>query len=494
MGLTSVDFLGFLLCTLVLYYILPRKFRWLAIFAANLFFLYKNNSIRENMVWLIEAALAYFAALIISRKREGGLARFAALLSVTALAAALLVLKEASFFHLPSFGISPAGISYYTLAWIAYILGVYWGTGDVQSNPLKFLGFAGFFSVLPSGPITAYDGFKESLTEGVKFEYKNVANGCIRIAWGFLKKLVVADRIGVFVNTAFGTPYMYPGFYRLVANIFFVIQLYMDFSGCTDIAIGAGELFGIKIPENFNLPFLSETLEEFWRRWHITLGGWLRDYVLYPLLKSGLWQGMGKITRKIFGKKYGKKIPTWIALMISWFLIGLWHGGSWNYIFGVGLLFGVIIISGDLFKPLLDGLNRLLHINTGAVSWKIFRVLRTWFFFMTGLSFFRAKSLMTAFDNLKLQYTVFNPWIFFDGSLYTLGLDRTEFAIFMFFFTVVAAAGIIRAATGRSIRELLWEQNMVFRWILLILMVYSIIIYGSYGRGFSSAAFIYQGF
>ena len=477
-----------------MYYALPCKIRWIAILAANAFFLYKCNSLIENGIWLAEALVVYGVAYKAAGDSSEKVRKTLTYCTVVVLVVVLILLKESTFFGIRDFGIAPIGISYYTLSWITYICGAYWKTGEIQKNPLKFLAFAGFFPILASGPIVKYEDFGKEVGEGVKLSFDNISNGAARIAWGFMKKLVVADRIATFVNTVYNNPYRYPGLFIWIANGLFIIQLYADFSGCIDIALGAGEMFGFRLPENFNLPFLSQTLEEFWRRWHITLGGWLRDYVLYPILKSTPWQKITGFTKKKFGKKYGKKIPTWLGLMISWFLVGFWHGGGLNYIFGVGILFGIIIILGDALSPLLDKLNKTLRINTEAFSWKIFRVLRTWLFFGTGLSFFRAGSLMAGFRNLKLSVSVFNPWIFFTGELWNLGVDRTEFSIFVFFMTVIIIAGILRAVTGKSIRELLKEQNILFRWILYALLIYSVLVYGCYGSGFSSAAFIYQGF
>lgn len=494
MALTSFLFLILLLCTAIMYYVLPCKVRFIAILLANGFFLYKCNSLTENVIWLVEAALVYGAAYRVSVAESLRARKIITFVTVIVLAATLVLLKESTFFGIKDFGVAPIGISYYTLSWITYILGVYWKTGEVQKNPLKFLAFAGFFPILASGPIVKYEDFGREVSGGVKLSFENIANGAARIAWGFMKKLVIADRIAAFVNTVYDNPFRYPGLFIWIANIFFIIQLYTDFSGCIDIALGAGEMFGFKLPENFNLPFLSQTLEEFWRRWHITLGGWLRDYVLYPILKSAPWQKITSFTKKKFGKKYGKKIPTWMGLMISWFLVGFWHGGGLNYIFGVGILFGIIIILGEALSPVFDKVNKALRINTEAFSWKIFRVLRTWLFFGTGLSFFRAGSLLVGFRNLGLSVSVFNPWIFFTGELWEMGVDRTEFSIFAFYLAVVIIAGILRAVTGRSIRELLKGQNLIFRWILYACLVYSVLIYGCYGSGFSSAAFIYQGF
>ncbi|MBR6307977.1 MAG: MBOAT family protein [Lachnospiraceae bacterium] len=494
MALTSLLFLILLLGTAIMYYCLPCKIRWIAILIADAFFLYKCNSLLENAIWLAEAAIVYGVAYAVATSAGETVRKALTYVTVIILATTLILLKESTFFGIKDIGVAPIGISYYTLSWITYICGAYWKTGEVQKNPLKFLAFAGFFPILASGPIVKYEDFGREVSGGVKLSLDNITNGAARIAWGFMKKLVIADRIATFINTVYDNPYMYPGLFIWVANAFFIIQLYADFSGCIDIALGAGEMFGFKLPENFNLPFLSQTLEEFWRRWHITLGGWLRDYVLYPILKSGLWQRLTAGTKKRFGKKYGKKIPTWIGLMISWFLVGFWHGGSFNYIFGVGILFGIIIILGDALSPIFDKINKALRINTEAFSWKIFRVLRTWLFFGTGLSFFRAGGLRVGFRNLGLSVSVWNPWIFFDGSLWEMGLDRTEFSIILFFGTVVIIAGILRAVTGKSVRELLKSQNMLFRWLLYAGLVYSVIIYGCYGSGFSSAAFIYQGF
>lgn len=496
MSLTSFGYLIFLLCTVCLYYVLPKKIRWMGILAGNVLFLHKSNSMTELAVWLGMAFFTYLSTLLLAKFPAGKekARRAVATFAVTLLAVTLVLLQASTFFGLPDLKISPLGISYYTLSWIAYLVDAYCGTCSIEKNPLKFFTFAGFFPLLTSGPIVRYKETGESITTGNAISYENLTQGAQRIIWGFMKKLIIADRIAVFVNTVYANPYRYPGAFLHVANAFFVIQLYTDFSGCIDIALGSAQMLGIRLPENFDLPFLSQTLEEFWRRWHVTLGGWLRDFILYPLLKSSVFQAIGKSSKKVFGKKTGKKIPSWIGLLISWFVVGFWHGGGWNYIFGVGLLFGVIIILGQMLEPVFAKLISLLRINTQAASWKGFRILRTWFFFGTGLSFFRAGNLMDGFRNFKLSYEVCNPWIFFTGELYELGLSRTDFNILFFFLTLLAISGILRAYTGKTIRALMAEQNLLFRWLAYALLIYAIIIYGCYGTGFTSSSFIYQGF
>ena len=494
MSLTSLYFLATVVVAAIVYYAVPVKIRWIAILLANGFFLWKCDSVLELIVWLATALIAYLAAMYAEKHSEERKGKVVTFLGVFIIAAVMIVLKDAgSLVPLPV-KVSPIGISYYSLTWISYILDVSWGMCKAEKNPLKFLAFAGYFPTLTSGPIVRYSEIGTSITTGNRFEYKNITFGAQRILWGFLKKMVIADRIAVFVDSVYRLPHNYPGLYIWIASAFFVIQLYFDFSGCIDIALGTAEMFGVTLPENFDLPFLSQTLEEFWRRWHITLGGWLRDYILYPILKSSPLQGLGKLTKKWFGKKLGKKIPTWIGLMISWFLVGFWHGGHWNYIFGVGILFGMIIILGDALEPVFKKITGFLKINTEAFSWKAFRVVRTWFFFMTGLSFFRAGGLKIGFSNIKLATSVFNPWIIFDGSLYNLGLTATDYHILVFFILVAIVAGLLKYFTKKSVRTLISEQNVVFRWILYLLLIYAIIVYGCYGVGFSSASFIYQGF
>jgi hypothetical protein len=148
------------------------------------------------------------------------------------------------------------------------------------------------------------------------------------------------------VNMIYANHQKYTGWYVPLGVFFFAIQLYTDFSGCMDVVIGVSHMLGIELPENFNVPFLSKTVKEYWRRWHITLGGWLRDYLMYPLLKSEPLIKLGDWSKAKFGKKNGKKIPTYVALFVLWFAVGYWHGGLWNYVIGSGILHFIYIVLG----------------------------------------------------------------------------------------------------------------------------------------------------
>lgn len=512
MNITSFSFFIFIGAAVLLYYVLPKKYRFVAILAANIYFLIQSNSIWMNLVWLLCAVITYGGACLIEKNTEKNpkVSGVLAAICVVTVLLFMIVLKDSNFFvsngnrllrllklkELTPYQFpSPLGISYYSLVWVGYLLDVYWGTCKAERNPLKFFAFCGYFPTFTSGPIAKFQAVEEQIVRGNAFSYERFCFGLQRILWGLMKKLIISERLAIVVNMVYGNTAMYPGFYVWIAMIFFVFQLYTDFSGCIDIVLGVSELFGVELPENFDFPFLSKSLAEFWRHWHITLGGWLRDYVLYPLLKAGWLQKIGAVSKKKFGKKTGKKIPTWIGLFISWFLIGFWHGGYWNYIIGVGLFFGTVIILSEMLEPVFDRIKKKLQVNTESFSYVLFQRLRTFFIFMVGLSFFRSyEGFGAGLNNWKNALTVFNPWILTDGSLLQLGLTHYDYYILLFFGGLLAVSGLVCAQKKENLRTLVARQGIVFRWIVYLLLVYAIIIYGCYGIEFDSAAFIYQRF
>ena len=507
MSITSIEFFGFVVLAVMLYYIIPLRFRWLSLLACSVFYLYKANDVRLLLVMFAAIFVAYLAGLVLEKKKNK------IILSVTLIfiVGILLYLKEVNFFlglaRLTGNALGqkwsisnlqlmePLGISYYTLNLVSYVLDVYWGVSDAQRNFPKFMLFAGYFPAMVSGPIIRYREMEESLYSGHKISYQNICFGAQRIIWGLFKKLVVSERLAVLVNTVYGDYSTYAGLYIFIAAICFVFQLYTDFSGCIDIVLGVSELFGIVLPENFQTPFFSKNASEIWRRWHITLGAWLKDYVLYPILKTSLWQKIGQAIKSRFGKKAAKKIPVWLGLFCSWFLIGMWHGGSWNYIFGSGLLWWILIVSGEACEPLFQWIIQKLKINTECFSWKLFQSVRTFMCFTFGLSFFRSYGgFMEGIQLWKSAFSIFNPWILFDGSLYELGLDEKNFRVLLISLAVLGIGGIMREHLKRPIREWLSEQNIVFRWGMLLLLIFSIAVFGMYGSGYNAQAFIYEQF
>ncbi len=530
MSLISVEFFIFFLIVLAVYYLLPGKLQWMWLLVAGGFFYYLNATPIQCVVFLAFLVINYAASLKITEESAHPKAIFRSVLIFDVLL--LMVMKYAGFFfdiwsrisglfsHIPDQAASeaalaviadlcPPRISYFSLIVIGYMTDVYWGRINVQKNPGKFALFASYFPQMTSGPIVQYDQMEGSLWgDKHHLSYTRLISGLERIMWGIFKKLVISERLAVIVNEIYDRYEIYPGLYIVFAAACFAFQLYTDFSGLMDIVLGFSELLAIPLPENFNNPFYSTSLAEFWRRWHITLGGWLKSYVFYAVQQTEAFRKLRKFCKKKLGKGYEKKynIPQFLGLLISWFLIGLWHGGGWNYIFGVGIYMGIIIIISELCQPLFAKLTGLLRINTEAFSYTLFKRIRTFFIFIFGLSFFRAETLKYGFKMWKNAFSLFNPWILFDRSLYNLGINEKEFHILLFSMLILLVVSMIEAKAGGvkesgdgvaqmdGARSFLSKQNFLFRLILFLVLFIMTVCWGYYGSSYDASDFIYGRF
>lgn len=498
---------------LLVYYSTPFRARWFVLLIASTVFFYLNGGWTLYAMFIAQTLLAWGGSLLINKyesSKNDKLKNRTALVVIAVEIAALVLMKESSFFIInaniitrlinPSSNISylgwiaPLGMSYYTLMLISYTTNVLWGKAESQKNPLKLMLYAGFFLQMVSGPFTCYEKISAQLYEGHKFNLREFQFGLQRLLWGLFKKLVIAERLAIIVTTIYDgelegtwTP---TGTYIIIGAFAYVFQLYTDFSGCMDIVLGVAQMFGIKLPENFRTPFYSTNLSEFWRRWHITLGLWLKDYMMYPVQKA-LTTKFGKAAKKKFGRVWGKNVILYASMLATWFGIGFWHGGSWKYICASGLFFFVMIVGGLLLEPVFSRLTKLLRIDTEAWSWTLFARLRTACLFTLSVSFGRALSLS---DGLKMWSRVFelNPWIFVDGSLYRLGLDRLDFWMMIFGLALIYI--ISQYQQKGSVREIVARQNLVFRWVLYLGLFIAVLLFGMYGEGYNPADFIYGGF
>lgn len=515
MSIVSFEFLCFFVITLLLYYIFPAKLRWGALLISSTVFFFRISGFVLFCFFALFCAINWKMAMLVQDLECDGKRQIKKKLFVITIAGDVLVLvlfKDMSFFtdtankisewmgsplYLEALKIiSPVGISYFALIIIGYMADVYWGKYRAEKNFLKFALFAGYFPQLTSGPFVRYDDMWEQLFRGKSADHDVIRSGLERIIWGFFKKLVISERLAVLVNTVYGDYLTYNGCFIILAAFMFTLQLYTDFSGAMDIIIGVSACFGIELPENFDLPFCAASIEEFWRRWHITLGAWLREYVFYPLQRSELFRRLKKWCKNKWGKGYEKKfnLPLFVGMFFTWFLIGFWHGGKWNYIWGSGLYYWVLITASTLVTPVFQWLIRVLKVNTECFSWKFYQRGRTLLLFAFGLSFFRAKSLKDGILMWKAAFPITNINIFWDGSLLLFGLDRLEWRIIFFSMLVLNLAGCIKKITGKDIWYWLSEQNMIFRHFVLITLLLVIIIFGYYGPGVDASEFIYQQF
>lgn len=386
----------------------------------------------------------------------------------------------------------PIGISFYTLQAVSYITDVYQGKIEADRNLGRIALYMSFFPIIMEGPICRHSDTAEALYQGKSLEYSNVTYGAKRILWGLFKKLIIADRLNLLVATVFTNYHQYSGVTVFVAVVCYTFQLYMDFSGCIDIAIGTGDMFGVTIPENFRQPFFSRTAAEFWRRWHITLGTWFKDYIFYPISLTKFIKKLGKNTRKKFGRHIGQIIPLSFALFGVWICNGLWHGTGWNYIF-FGMYYFALILLGKIFEPLVEKIAALLKVNRDSIPYRAFQTIKMLFIIFTGELFFRAHGLSSGISMFKSIFTGFKLSTFADGSLLQLGLSMQEFVVVLFGFIVVLAVGVIHEK-GISIREKVEGWNPFFRWSFYYATILLILILGAYGIGYGDAGMIYAGF
>jgi len=515
MSIVTLEFFIFVAAAVLVYWICPAKARWtvLLIISAAFVIIGTNYNLALYGVFVAMTLAVWVAALAIKRTGSERGKSIITGVTVAAIAVILILYKDLSFFvnngnllgklvglnfgfTLPAWA-APLGISYFSLILIAYLLDVRWETiSEPQANPFKMLAFAGYFPHLTSGPFTRYNDIKGALFGENKFDYENFCFGLQRFLWGLFKKLVIADHLAPLVANLYSVDS--PGILSVVVGAFlYVLQLYTDFSGCMDIVIGTSQLFGIPLAENFKTPFYSVSLSEWWRRWHITLGAWLKDYVLYPAMKSDWMNKIRKFSKTKFGKKASNKIVTYTGMLITWFCVGFWHGGSWKYICSSGLFFFVMIVGGLLLEPFFAKLTKLFRIKTDCWSWVMFQRIRTFLLFSFSVSFGRAGSLTAGLEryshalrNLGIAEELrnFKNWIYLS--------KRENILLLALLFTAVLTLFLVSLLQHHrgEIRPLLAKQNLIFRWAVLILLLFSVLIFGAYGSEFEMGAFIYQGF
>lgn len=531
MSFVSVPFLIFILIVILIYFLTPKKYQWIILFIASYSF-YLFSGIKTIFFLLMTTLAVFFTGVLLGRVNESYASdlliidpknreqkkllkdkakkqkQTILLFGLLVIFGILSVLKYFNFFatninyvfdlisinqRIPMLNLLlPLGISFYTFQSAGYIIDVYRGKILPDKNLAKFALFVSFFPQLVQGPISRYNDLAEQLFTPHHFDYTRVKFGLQLMLWGYFKKMVIADRAAVLVNTVFDNSASYEGLTIFIAAMLYCIQIYGDFSGGIDVARGVAQIFGVTLPQNFAQPLFATSIEDFWRRWHITLGSWVRDYIFYPLSLSKNFSKLGRFTRKFFGKYLGKMLPTFLAMMIAFLVVGVWHGPQWKFVF-YGLYNGFFIASGILLAPFFTGLKSKYHLKTETFSWRFFQMVGTFFLVSIGRYFSRAADFMDAYTMLKQTFKTFNPWVLFDGSLYQLGLDAPNFHLLLILIAFLIIVDIFQEK-GISLRKKIAEQTLIFRWGLYLAAIFSILIFGMYGVGYNAASFIYRGF
>lgn len=469
MTYTTFNFYVFLLITLVAYYIIPKAYRWLAILLANFCFIwFATESVSKMVLFVVTIFISYAFGLLLRHNKKKSLLMGGIVIS----AIPLLLTRIIGFAEgkvpegIVSKIIIPLGLSFYTMQIIAYLVDVYRGKIKPQVNVLKYALFISFFPQIIQGPIPRYDELSEQLAEGHDFDENNLISGIQLIIWGFFLKFMIADKAGIVVDKIFDDYSSYKGLYIWIAGILYSLQLYTDFLGCVTLSQGIARLFGISLTDNFKRPYFADSIKDFWRRWHISLSTWLKDYIYIPLGGN----------RKGTNRKY-------VNLLATFAVSGFWHGGGFKFIFW-GLMHGVY----QLVESMVPIFNKKY---VGAKH--LIRVLINFYFVMIAWIVFRADTLLAGLKMIYRMFRGFNPWILFDGAIYDLGLVQREWEVLLLSLLVLFWVSR-KQESGVILREKFSGRGLAVRWAIYIIAILVIWVFGTYGFGYDATDFIYGGF
>ncbi len=473
MAVTSFTFLFFFPVVVLAYYIIPKRFRriWLLIVS---YYFYMSWGAKYGLALLWVTAVTYFGALGMSRLDRHAMEEKVRIRFKKFCILLLAVMVFSTLFYCKYF-IFAMGISFYTLQSFGYIMDVYRGKTEPERNFLRYALFLSFFPTVVSGPIERSTNLLRQLQneEQTAYREENIRQGLCMMLWGYFMKLVIAERIAIFVNAVYDQSL--GGVYAIVATILYAIQIYCDFAGYSTIAMGAGRTLGFAVTENFAAPYLASTVSEFWRRWHMSLTGWFRDYLYIPL----------------GGNRKGR-IRKYINIMTVFLVSGIWHGNGWKYFIWGGLN-GFYQVAGDVLMPMR---TRLRHVFRLEKTGKIYRLLQTSVSFLLvdfAWIFFRADSAGRALRMIRGMIVDFDPSVLWDGSLYQFGIMRAEFGFLILMIMLLAVVDMLHDRK-KYVLDIMSKWHWSVRTCLCACMLMTVIIFGIYGVNYDVSSFIYFAF
>jgi len=517
---TSVKFYVFFALLLAVFYACPRKARWCVLLAGSLIFCWSFNTyltihimtavllswaVSREIARNFEAEKTAVSAIdkALREERKAVKAKYKKQRKAMAVAASLLLVLSLLFFKfynpfatlMESRGVLlmrimvPVGISFYTLQLISYIVDVYNQNQEAEKNPLRLMLFGAWFPLLLEGPIHRYSQLAPELRCEKPFNYDDFVAGFARVLGGFLKKLIIADRISVLTITLYENYTQYSGAAVAFAGIAYAVQLYADFSGGIDMAIGFSKMLGIDIAENFRRPFFSRSVSEFWRRWHITLGAFLKDYVFYPLTLS---KPMGKLSKNL-RKSHpvaAKMLPAIISMAGLWVCSAVWHGEGAQYLLWGGLQW-LLVALDTLFLDRLDAFaDKKIPSLRGLIH--SIQIFGTFIFVCFSEIIFRAESFSAAIHMVGSLFGDWNLGLFFGETLLTLGLDKPDLwalavsSLLLFIFELLQERGRLQ-----NLPHTVAKMPLPARWAVLLGSIAVLLIFGVYGKGYDPTPFVY---
>lgn len=483
----SFEFLIFFPVVVILYYVIPCRAKHIWLLIASYFF-YMCWNAEYALLMATSTVVTWLSGILMSHTERHKRAVVA--MSFLINLAILVVFKYSGFLIenlnglLNVFGISvrpfdvilPVGISFYTFQALSYTVDVYRKTVEPERNILKYALFVSFFPQLVAGPIERSGNLLSqihALSQKKKADWNKITRGLVLMLWGLFLKMVIADRVAILVNYVFDSWWMFGGIELIAGALGFALQIYCDFASYSTIAIGAAEVMGFSLMENFDTPYLASSVSDFWHRWHISLSTWFRDYLYIPL--GGNRRGKA---RKYFN------------IMVTFLTSGLWHGASWTYVIWGGL-HGVYQIVGDATRGVKDRINSKFKTRTGSFSFRAMKIVVTFLLVDFAWIFFRAPDLPSALGYIGRIFTHMNPWALSDETIYTLGLDLTEMTVLFWAVVLLAAVDFLKYLRRERIDSFWSRQCIWFRWGAVICLIFCILIFGVYGPNIPAQEFIY---
>ena len=521
MSFTTVQFAIFFAVVFLAYYALPRKWQWPLLLVASygfysaaapacLVYLFATTLVTYLGAFAIDANLkkqkAYIKARGASLSRDEKKSYKAGQEKKRKLVVALVaifvlgllgVFKYSAFFleNIKWFArcmgrgnisltislMLPIGLSFYIFQSLGYCIDVYREEVPSERNFFKHALFVSYFPQVLQGPIGNYGRLAPQFFAGHDFDYEKVVFGAQRIAWGLFKKFMIANMIVDCINPVWSNVGDYPGFICWAAILFlYSIQLYADFSGYMDIACGCSQMLGVNLDENFQTPYFAKSIAEFWRRWHITLGEWFKNYLFYPLLRSEWNNSLRKKLSSSTPKHIANAIPTALALFIVWVLIGLWHGAAWSYVL-YGLFHGSFIIIGVLLDPLYAHFHSSFPRLCASRIYSLFQILRTFSIVTIGYAIFKPADLSATYEIMRQMFSAIDG-----GGIYQIQytLHHSFIKVFCWIAFMLVVDVIHYTKPKGTIRAWVHNLHWYVRWPVYILGIWLVIFYGLYGSGF----------
>ncbi len=493
MQFTSFDFLIFFPAVVMLFYVMPKRLRQLWLLLASYYF-YMGWNAKYALLILTSTVITYLCAILMERFVQKRRLILAA--GIASNLAILVFFKYFYFLHdtfaslLAVFGVQvrapgfdillPVGISFYTFQALGYTIDVYRGTVRAEKNFVRYALFVSFFPQLVAGPIERSGNLlgqlekisDKKLSEG-PWSFEKATRGLLLMLWGFFMKMVIADRAAVLVNQVFGIYYMFSGVALMLAALLFAIQLYCDFASYSLIAMGAAKVLGIDLMTNFEAPYFARSISELWRRWHVSLSSWLRDYLYIPL-------GGNRCSR---ARKYFNTI-------VTFFVSGFWHGASWHFVMW-GLIQGAYIVIGDLLRPFKTKWLNFFHVRVKTFGYQFFQGLCTFLLYALSLVFFRADTVPDAVYYIRRMFTTFDVWSLFDESIYYLGLDRKEMGILWLGVLLLIIVDAYYARKKVLFDTMVKSQCLAVQYVIVAVLLVMVVVFGVYGEGYDASQFIY---